>query len=377
MRTFLRFGQVVAGSCAIAAAVAACTRSQAAGGGRVPVTVARAERRAVPYTIGALGTVEPISTVAVTSQVSGMLLRVRFHEGDEVTAGQVLFEIDPRPYRAALTAAQASLARDLVQWQNADRDAQRYRELVATNGVTQEDYQQKVTAAAALGAAVRADSAAQETARLNLDYATIHAPIAGRTGSLLIHEGNLVRTTSTEPLVTINQLRPIRMRFAVPAARLPDLQQARGGARDVFARVADDTLPPMRGALSFMDNHVDSTTGTVALKAEFPNRDGRLWPGQYASVSLVLGVQADAIVIPAPAVLTGQQGTYVFVVNPDGTAVPQNVTVARTSDSIAVIAAGLRPGDQVVTDGQMRLTAGAKVDVKAGLQTVGEGGSKP
>jgi len=377
MRTFLRFGQVVAGSCAIAAAVAACTRSQAAGGGRVPVTVARAERRAVPYTIGALGTVEPISTVAVTSQVSGMLLRVRFHEGDEVTAGQVLFEIDPRPYRAALTAAQASLARDLVQWQNADRDAQRYRELVATNGVTQEDYQQKVTAAAALGAAVRADSAAQETARLNLDYATIHAPIAGRTGSLLIHEGNLVRTTSTEPLVTINQLRPIRMRFAVPAARLPDLQQARGGARDVFARVADDTLPPMRGALSFMDNHVDSTTGTVALKAEFPNRDGRLWPGQYASVSLVLGVQADAIVIPTPAVLTGQQGTYVFVVNPDGTAVPQNVTVARTSDSIAVIAAGLRPGDQVVTDGQMRLTAGAKVDVKAGLQTVGEGGSKP
>ncbi len=377
MRTFLRFGQVVAGGCAIAAAVAACTRSQAAGGGRVPVTVARAERRAVPYTIGALGTVEPISTVAVTSQVSGMLLRVRFHEGDEVAAGQVLFEIDPRPYRAALTAAQASLARDLVQWQNADRDAQRYRELVATNGVTQEDYQQKVTAAAALAAAVRSDSAAQETARLNLDYATIRAPIAGRTGSLLIHEGNLVRTTSTEPLVTINQLRPIRVRFAVPAARLPDLQQARGGARDVFARVADDTLPPMRGALSFMDNHVDSTTGTVALKAEFPNRDGRLWPGQYASVSLVLGVQGDAIVIPAPAVLTGQQGTYVFVVNPDGTAVPQNVTVARTSDSIAVIAAGLRPGDQVVTDGQMRLTAGAKVDVKAGLQTVGEGGSKP
>jgi multidrug efflux system membrane fusion protein len=377
MRTFLRFGQVVAGGCAMAAAVAACTRSQAAGGGRVPVTVARAERRAVPYTIGALGTVEPISTVAVTSQVSGMLLRVRFYEGDEVTAGQVLFEIDPRPYRAALTAAQASLARDLVEWQNADRDAQRYRELVATNGVTQEDYQQKVTAAAALAAAVRADSAAQETARLNLDYATIRAPIAGRTGSLLIHEGNLVRTTSTEPLVTINQLRPIRVRFAVPAARLPDLQQARGGAHDVFARVADDTLPPMRGALSFMDNHVDSTTGTVALKAEFPNRDGRLWPGQYASVSLVLGVQADAIVVPAPAVLTGQQGTYVFVVNPDGTAVPQNVTVARTSDSIAVIAAGLRPGDQVVTDGQMRLTAGAKVDVKAGLQTVGEGGSKP
>ena len=377
MRTFQWFRQVVAGGAVMAAAVTACTRSQAAGGGRVPVTVARAERRAVPYTIGALGTVEPISTVAVTSQVNGMLQRVRFHEGDEVAAGQVLFEIDPRPYRAALTAAQAALARDLVQWQNAELDAQRYRDLVATNGVTQEDYQQKATAAAALVAAVRADSAAQETARLNLDYATIRAPIAGRTGSLLIHEGNLVRTTGTDPLVTINQLRPIRVRFAVPAARLPELQQARGAARDVFARVADDTLPPIRGALSFMDNHVDSTTGTVALKAEFPNQDGRLWPGQYASVSLVLGIETDAIVIPAPAVLTGQQGTYVFVVNPDGTAVPQNVTVARTNDSIAVIAAGLRPGDQVVTDGQMRLTAGAKVDVKAGLQTVGEGGSKP
>src|SRR5258708_30722817 len=203
-------------------------------------------------------------------------------------------------------------------------------------------------AAAALGAAVRSDAAAQETARLNLDCATIRAPIAGRTGSLLIHEGNLVRTTSPEPLVTINQLRPIRMRFAVPAARLPDLQQAGGGARDVFARVADDTLPPMRGALSFMDNHVDSTTGTVALKAEFPNRDGRLWPGQYASVSLVLGVQADAIVIPAPAVLTGQQGTYVFVVNPHRTAVPPNLTGARTRGSIPAIAAGRPPARQVV-----------------------------
>src|SRR5258708_36158518 len=218
--------------------------------------------------MGGVGAVEAIRTVAVTSQVSGMLLRVRFHEGDEVAAGQVLFEIDPRPYRAALTAAQASLARDLVQWQNAHRDAQRYRELVATNGVTQEDYQQKVTAAAPLAAALRSDSAAQETARLNLDYATIRAPIAGRTGSLLIHEGNLVRTTSTEPLVTINQPRPIRVRFALPAARPPDLQQARGGARDGLARGAADTLPPRRAPLSVMESHADSTTGTVALKAE-------------------------------------------------------------------------------------------------------------
>lgn len=377
MRTFLRFRPAAVGACFMAAAVVGCTRSQAAGGGRVPVTVARAERRAVPYTIGALGTVEPIRTVDVTSQVGGMLQRVRFHEGDEVSAGQILFEIDARPFRAALTGAEAALARDQVQWQNADVDARRYHDLVASNGVTQEDYQQKQTAAAALAAAVRADSGALQTAQLNLDYATIRAPITGRTGSLLVHEGNLVRTTGGAPLVTINQLRPIRVRFAVPAARLPDLQQARSAARDVFARVADDTLPPIRGLLSFMDNHVDSTTGTVTLKAEFANLDGRLWPGAFANVSLVLGVQTDAIVIPAPAVLTGQQGTYVFLVNPDGTAVPQAVTVARTSDSIAVIASGLRPGDQVVTDGQMRLTAGAKVDVKAGLQTVGEGGSRP
>jgi multidrug efflux system membrane fusion protein len=377
MRTFLRFRPAAIAGSVLAAAVAGCTRSQAASGARVPVTVARAERRAVPYTIAAPGTVEPIRTVAVTSQVGGMLQRVRFREGDEVAAGQVLFEIDPRPYRAALTGAEAALARDVVQWQNADQEAKRYHDLVTGNSVTQEDYQQKEAAAAALAAAVRGDSAALQTAQLNLDYATIRAPIAGRTGSLLIHEGNQIRSTGGDPLVTINQLRPIRVRFAVPAARLPELQRASRSARDVFARVADDTAPPIRGLLSFIDNHVDSTTGTVSLKAEFANLDGRLWPGEFANVSLVLGVQVDAIVIPAPAVLTGQQGTYVFVINPDGTAVPQNVTVARTSDSIAVIAAGLRPGDQVVTDGQMRLTAGAKVDVKAGLQTVGEGGSKP
>jgi multidrug efflux system membrane fusion protein len=354
--------------CLAALPAVACSSRQGGQAPKVPVSVARVEQRAVPYQIGATGTVEPMRTVDVTSQVGGSLLRVHFAEGDEVGAGQVLFEIDPRPYWAALQQAEATLLRDVTQAQNAAREAERYRVLAVTNTVTQEDYEEKQAAADALTATVRADSAAAAVAQLNVEYATIRAPIGGRTGRLQLHEGNIVRATGTS-LVTINQLRPILVRFSVPATQIPDLRRRAGRELPAFARAARDGALPAEGVLSFMDNEVDTTTGTVLLKARFPNRDGALWPGEFVDVTLILDVQNDAVVVPAQAVMTGQQGTYIFVVNADGTAEQRAVTVTRTVDSVAVLADRLPPGTLVVTDGQLRLTQDARVEIRAGPKT--------
>lgn len=354
-----------------------CASRASNGPPRVPVSVARAERRALPYQLQATGTVESIRWVDVTSQVSGLLQRVRFAEGEEVAAGQVLFEIDPRPYRAALQQAEANLSRDAAQAANAARDAERYRTLAGDRSVTEEAYQQRAAAAEALAATVQADSAALTLARLNLEYATIRAPIGGRTGSLLVHEGNLVRAGAPSLLVTINQVRPILVRFAIPATQLPVLQRRSPETLRVLAQPGRDTAPPLEGAVSFVDNHVDSATGTILLKARFPNRNGGLWPGEFVDVTLILGEQTDALVIPAQALVAAQQGTYVFVVNPDGTAEQRPVTVQRTLDTLAVIADGLAPGAIVVTDGQLRLTPDARVEIRAGTAGSGEAAVVP
>ncbi|HXM39408.1 MAG TPA: efflux RND transporter periplasmic adaptor subunit [Gemmatimonadales bacterium] len=359
--------------------LAACTSRAAQPPSKVPVTVARVERRAVPYELGATGTVEPLRSVDVLPQVNGTILRVHFAEGDEVVAGQVLFEVDPRPYQAAAQQADANLLRDLTQAEGAAREAARYRTLAASNAVTQGEYEQRQSAADALAATVRADSAAAALARLNLEYATVRAPISGRTGRLALHEGNVVRSGGAS-LITINQLRPILVRFAVPAVNLPAVRRLVAGsvpAPAVFASAARDSATAVRGELSFLDNQVDTATGTVLLKARFANRDGALWPGEFLNVTLVLGVQADALVVPAQAVMTGQQGSYVYVVNGDGSATQQAVTVERTLDSLAVVA-GVPAGTLVVTDGQLRLTPNARVDIRgptsesAGGTTAGE-----
>jgi multidrug efflux system membrane fusion protein len=365
------------------ALMAGCATDAAPPVPKVPVSVARAERRAVPFLIAATGTVEPIATVEVTSQVGGLLQNVHFHEGDEVQQGQVLFEIDPRPYQAALQQAEANLSRDRVQLANAAREADRARTLAAGGLGTTEDQQQKEAARDAFGASVRADSAGLAVAQLNREYATVRAPISGRTGSVLVKEGNLVRTGGPQALVTINQLRPILVRFSVPAMRLPDLQRAGNHTLRAFARQGGrEDAAPIEGVLSFFDNHVDSTTGTVLLKARFPNADGRLWPGEFVDVTLVLGVEEGATVVPSEAVMTGQQGSYVYTVESDGTAKQRTVRVSRVADSVAVIAEGVVPGAVVVTDGQLRLTPNARVDVKGGanagtssLGAQGPGGS--
>ena len=340
------------------------------GGGtppKIPVSVARVERRSVPYELNATGTVEPIRAVDVLPQVNGTILRVDFAEGDEVAAGQVLFEIDPRAYRAALQQAEGALLRDLTQAESAAREAARYRILAATNTVTQEDYEQKQTAADAAAAAVRSDSATTALARLNLEYATVRASIGGRTGRLLLHEGNLVRAGS-DPLVSIVQMRPILVRFPVPATHLPALRRKAGQQLIAIAIPARDSASAVQGVLSFIDNQVDTATGSVLLKARFLNRDGALWPGEFVAITLVLGMQVDAIVVPSQAVMQGQQGTYVFVVSADGTAATQPVIVERTLDSLSVIA-GVPAGALVVTDGQLRLTPNAKVDIRGGSTT--------
>jgi len=354
------------------AGLAACGSPRGGAAPKVPVSVARVERRSVPYELGANGTVEPLRSVDVRPQVNGTILRVHFAEGDEVTAGQVLFEIDPRPYSAALQQAEGKLLGDLTQAASAAREAARYRQLAATNTVTQEDYEQKQATADATAGMVRSDSAAAAIARLNLEYATVRAPIAGRTGRILLHEGNLVRASS-DALVSIIQLRPILVRFAVPAVNLRALRRRAGQALTVLALPARDSATAVQGVLSFVDNQVDTATGSVLLKGRFTNREGTLWPGEFVSVTLVLGTQPDAIVVPSQAVLQGQQGTYVFVVNGDGTASTQSVTVERTLDSLTIVA-GLPAGALVVTDGQLRLTPNSKVDIRGGPTTETAGG---
>jgi multidrug efflux system membrane fusion protein len=352
---------------AFAALGAACRKDAPPPRPSVPVTVASVEQRSVPQEISAIGTVTPIQTVAVRSQVGGTLMRVGFREGDDVRKRQVLFRIDARPFRAALDQAVANLARDQAQLTNARAQVTRYEELARNNLATQEQFDQMKANADALDAALKADSAAVQTARLNLEYTTIRAQIAGRSGNLLLREGNLIPANGPTPLVVINQLQPIAVSFSVPQQYLDDIQ--RFSARhvlDVRIRPANDSTATLTGQLTFVNNQVDTTTGTIQLKATFPNGDRKLWPGEFVAVSLVLDVEQDVLTIPAQAVMTGQAGTFVYVLKDDGTARTQSVTVGRAADDLVVIATGLAAGQRVVTDGQLRLVPGARVTVKTG-----------
>ena len=340
-----------------------CGKDDQAAPSAVPVTVTAAERRSVPFELAAPGVVEPLQTVSVQPQVNGLLERITFTEGREVQKGQILFQIDPRPFQAAMAQAQAALARDSAQAANADQDVQRYSALAEKEYVTAQQYDQARTTAAAAGATLSGSRAAVDQARLNLQYATIRAPIAGLTGSLRVREGNLVRTSDATPLVTINQIRPILVRFAVPAVNLGLIQRYRAGNPPVRAEPTGGGTVS-EGVLSFVDNAVDTSTGTILLKGTFPNPDGALWPGEFVNVRVRLYEDADALVVPASAVVSGQQGGFVFVVASDSTARQVPVKVVRSSDSVSVVSGDLNPGDRVVTDGQLRLRPGSKVQIK-------------
>jgi membrane fusion protein, multidrug efflux system len=332
----------------------------------VPVTLGTAERRAVPYELAATGTVEPLQTVAVQPQVGGPIVRIAFTEGEEVRKGQILFQIDPRPFQAALARAEAVLERDRAQAENARSEVKRYAELAEREYVTAQQYDQARTTATAAAATLAGSEAAVTEAKLNLQYATIRAPISGRTGSLRVREGNLVRANDAQPLVTINQIRPILVRFAVPAANLALIQKHRNEKLVVRAEPVGGEGPVSTGTLTFVDNAVDTTTGTILLKANFPNADGARWPGEFVNVRLRLYVDQNALTVPARAVVAGQQGSYVFVIQPDSSAATKPVKVDRTAGDLAIVTGEVQPGDRVVTDGQLRLRQGSKVEVKGG-----------
>ncbi|HET7321555.1 MAG TPA: efflux RND transporter periplasmic adaptor subunit [Longimicrobiaceae bacterium] len=336
-----------------------------------PVTVATATLRTVPFRVTSNGTVEPLQSVAVQPQVSGTIVQVAFHEGDEVKQGQVLFRIDPRPYEAALAQAQAVLLRDRVQAENAEREAARYAALVEKGYVTQSQADQLRATAASQHAVVVADEAAVQAAKLNLSYATIRAPISGRTGALLVKKGNVVRAPNPTPLVQINQIEPVLVRFTVPARTLADLQKAVHSGAGLGVRASStaadsdgDALTEL-GTLAFMDNAVDTTTGAITLKARFQNRTRSLWPGQFLTVSMDLFEQKNALTVPASAVQAGQEGSYVYVVDDSSRARMTPVTVSRTAGTVAIVSQGLTAGMKVVTDGQSRLFPGAPVQIRS------------
>ena len=295
----------------------------------VPVVLATAEQKAVPIQIRTVGNVEPFATVSIRSQVTGVLQKAYFKEGQTIKRGDLLFTIDPRPFEAALKQAEAALARDTAQVQNWREQARRYAELLKKQYVSHEQYDQIRANADAAEAVVQADLAAVENARVQLSYCYIYAPIDGQAGVLLVHEGNLVRVNDATPLVVINQVMPVYVTFAVPEQHLIDIKRhMASGKLPVLARFESDEGRPEKGELVFIDNAVDRTTGTIKLKAEFKNGEKRLWPGQFINVALVLTTHPNAIVIPSEAVQVGQEGQHVFVAKSDGTAEVRPVTVA-------------------------------------------------
>jgi multidrug efflux system membrane fusion protein len=333
----------------------------------VPVKVAVAALKAVPVQIRAVGAVEAYATVSIKSRVDGQLVGVHFREGQDVRKGDLLFTIDPRPYEAALKEAQARLERDIALMDKAERDARRYAELVAKNFVSSDKYEQFRANFESLRATADADRATVERARLQLEYCTIRSPLAGRTGRLLVDEGTQIKANDDKAgMVDISQVMPIYVGFAVPQQNLSAIKthMAKGELK-VTADIPESGLPPEEGTLSFLDNKVNSQTGTVLLKGSFANTSRHLWPGQFVTATLTLETRSDAVVIPAVAVQVGQAGQFVYVVKPDMTVESREVVPGLVVGDSVVIDKGLAAGETVVTEGQLRLVPGTKVQVPA------------
>jgi multidrug efflux system membrane fusion protein len=341
--------------------------SQVSGPAAAPVVAALAERRDVPHELVAIGGVEAYSTVSVKTQVTGELTGVFFKEGDDVKKGQLLFKLDQRQAEAAIRRAEGTLAHDLAQAENDRAQARRYEALWKDGVASKEQYELVVSAADAQEAAVRADHGAVEDAKVQLTYCTISSPINGRTGNLIVHQGNMVKANDVPALVNINQVQPIYVTFTVPEKFLPEIRnRLRGGNPQVQALAPNDAGAPARGTLSFVDNGVDATTGTIKLKAQFVNAERRLWPGQFVNVTMNLGTDKNAVVVPSQAVQTGQQGQFVYVIKPDLTADVRAIVPGETDRGLTVVKQGIEVGERVVTDGQLRLAPGLRVQIKSG-----------
>lgn len=360
------------------ALLAACSGAKKGPPPPVAVTATVAVKKDVPIVLTAIGTVQAYNSVSIKALVGGQIMRVHVREGQDVRKGDLLFTIDPRPFQAALEMSKALLARDKAQFASADAQAHRYSDLVKKDYVTQQQADDATAGSGSLAATVKADEAAVENARLNLAYCSIRAPIDGRLGNLLVKEGNLVKANDTPSLVTLNQVTPIYAAFSVPEERLAELR--RDSEETPLAVLASFPNRPgavITGRLSFVDNAVDSATGTILLKATFPNEDRALWPGQFVNLSLMLSTLKDAVVVPEEAVQQGQQGFYVYVVNADGSVQMHTVQVVQRLDGEAAIKDGVQQGDKVVTDGQLRLFPGAKVAITAPSTQSGGAAAQP
>jgi multidrug efflux system membrane fusion protein len=322
----------------------------------------------MPVEVRAVGNVEAYSNVSLKPQVTGIVASVHFHEGQDVRKRQLLFMIDKRPFEVALQQAEAALERDKAKAQNARLQASRYAQLFEQGIVPRDQYDTIRAESDSQEAALRADKATIDNAKLNLQYCEITSPIDGRTGSVLVYPGNLVKANDVPILVVINQVTPIYVNFAVPEQTLPAVKQYMGsGELRVIAKRADDPSGVAdTGKLTFIDNTVDTSTGTIHMKATFSNDRRKLWPGQFVSVVMRLTSEPNDVVVPAPAIGVGQNGPYVYVVGPDHTAQSRPVTTGRTVGNETIVTSGLQPGETVVVDGQLRLSPGAKVEIKNG-----------
>jgi len=379
-------------------------RGRGGDGGAVPVVTTKVAERDVPVDIAAIGNVEAFTTISVRSQVTGQLEQVAFREGDFVKKGQILFKIDRRPFEAALqqaeanlvrdqallTQSEAQLARDGAQAEYQQLTAERQQSLLKQGIISKDVAEQTRAAADASGAGVKADRAAVESARaqlvaqqalvdsakVQLSYTTIASPIDGRTGNLTVKTGNLVNANTSE-LMTIAQVEPIFVTFAVPSVQLPQISSRMGKDKIAVTAQPQDAVPTaVDGELAFIDNIVDASTDTIKLKGKFENKDHRLWPGQFARVSLRVTTIPHAMVVPGQAIQTGQDGQFVFVVKPDNTVDQQTVTVGQRVGDDVVVEKGLKPGQTVVTEGQLRLEAGTKVQSGDGRGRADGGGRR-
>jgi membrane fusion protein, multidrug efflux system len=361
-----RYRIVILAVIVLVVSTAACSRSPKRAEPRqqaVPVTVTAVQQKPVPVELRAIGTVVPTESVTVRARIGGTLLEIRFKEGDDVTGSAVLFTIDPRPLEADLRQAEANLAKATAEQQNAEREAARYADLVRQGFVAQSQYDQLRTTALSLQATVRAARAAVENARVQLGYTTIRAPIGGRTGVVSVREGDLIQANTTA-LVVINKLRPIDVSFSLPERQLADVQRYRAqNTLHVTVAAPGSGQPLGEGQLTFIDNRVDPATGTIQLKATFRNDPVVLWPGQFTNVVLTLATE-PGIVVPTQAVQAGQEGRFVFVLKPDSTVESRPITVAREAGGDTVVTKGVTPGETVVTEGQLRLFPGAKVETR-------------
>jgi multidrug efflux system membrane fusion protein len=340
----------------------------------VPVVVATAETKDVPVELRNIGNVEAYSTVVIRSQITGQIVKIHFHEGQEVKAGDMLFTVDPRPAQGALKQAQADLKKDEAQMVSARLEFERTKKLLESNIGTKDDYDKAQANFQSLQAMVMSDEASVSRATLNLEFTSIRSPIDGQTGNLQVKEGNIVKAPD-DTLVTINQIRPIYVTFSVPEQELPGIRRRMAETKlMVEAQLTGDATDSSHGQLSFIDNAVDTTTGRIKLKGTFPNSDNQLWPGQFVQVGLTLNVIKGATLVPSQAIQGSQSGDFVFVVNSESIVEKRAVATGLSRGGFTVVEKGVKPGETVVIDGQLRLAEGSKVVTQ--VQTGAESSNK-